>query len=243
MKEEFKTLVFYLAGLAGLVVVAILFTSRDDLADYAPLPAPTVQANLAPGPTPTRWPTRIPTPTPDPNACDPTPRVSAYAYEPGAPVTTTLKTNDLGSDRLLISGIVYAADCQTPLPGARIEVWQTDAAGHYDRSGAFILRGQMWTDLAGRYAFTTTMPGRYLTGVEPLPARIHYRVSFQDYEPFPTQLSFAGDPNIPRFLFIRPALVTPLTPQTGPAGPVLVGKFDIVLAVPPPTEEPTPPGR
>jgi catechol 1,2-dioxygenase len=225
---ELKAIAFYVAGLAALVLATLLFTGRDDLVAYTPPHTPNLE------PTPTRRPTRAPNPTPDPDACQPTPRVSAYAYEPGAPLTTTLTTKDLDSDRLLISGVVYAADCRTPLPGARIEVWQTNAAGKYDRSGEFILRGQMRTDLEGRYAFTTTMPGRYLTGAEPLPARIHYRVSFRDYEPLPTQLSFAGDPFIHRFLFIRPELVTPLTKRTGPVGPILVGKFDIVLAVPPP---------
>lgn len=36
--------------------------------------------------------------------------------------------------RLLVSGTVYAADCTTPLAGASLQVWQTNADGEYGPS-------------------------------------------------------------------------------------------------------------
>ena len=55
-----------------------------------------------------------------------------------------------------------------PVPDAMVEIWQADAAGHYNHpedkpensSSAFRGHGRLATDAQGRCAFTTIMPGQ-----------------------------------------------------------------------------------
>ena len=69
----------------------------------------------------------------------------------------------------MLSGTVYGPDCRTPLPGALLDVWQADHAGHYDIKEPanltdrtpFRLRGRLLTDAQGRYEIETIVPGRY----------------------------------------------------------------------------------
>jgi protocatechuate 3,4-dioxygenase beta subunit len=141
---------------------------------------------------------------------------------------------DVAGEPLTVSGVVYAADRKTPLPGARVEVWQANPTGFYEgydhHAPAFNLQGQMRTDAAGRYEFTTLKPSPRKVGQTGLPAQIHFEVSYQDYKPFFTRLFFAGDP----FLYNIPPSVDlgiRLKQQVGLTGPVWQGNFDIVLPV------------
>ena len=104
--------------------------------------------------------------------------------------------------------------CQTPVPGALIEVWQANHAGMYDTAkpgnftegGAFHLRGMLYTNERGQYEIDTIVPGRYpippnLPGLEKYagltrPAHIHFRVIESLHVPITTQLYFKGDPFI-----------------------------------------------
>jgi protocatechuate 3,4-dioxygenase beta subunit len=145
---------------------------------------------------------------------------------------------DVAGEPLTISGVVYATDGKTPLPGARVEVWQANPTRSYEgydiHAPAFNLQGKMRTDAAGRYEFTTLKPGPVKVGQDGLPAQIHFKVSYQDQEPLFTRLFFAGDP----FLNTSPAspeLITRLSQQVGPTGPVWQGRFDITLPISPPT--------
>jgi len=138
---------------------------------------------------------------------------------------------------LTISGVVYASDRKTPLPGARVEVWQANPKGFYEGyeypPASFNLSGQMYTDAAGRYEFTTPKPSPFKVGQKYLPARIHFKVSYQDHQPAFTRLFFADDPYLTNFL-PSPKLTIRLSEQVGPAGPAWQGNFDIHLPVPPP---------
>jgi protocatechuate 3,4-dioxygenase beta subunit len=68
----------------------------------------------------------------------------------------------------LVVSRVNPAGC-TPLPGARVELWQCDADGvysdvkdpHFDTTGKKFLRGHQLTDAHGKVGFTTIYPGWY----------------------------------------------------------------------------------
>ncbi|MGD8375202.1 MAG: hypothetical protein PVF68_03605 [Acidobacteriota bacterium] len=96
---------------------------------------------------------------------------------PGPQVT--LITEDEPGERLVVRGRVLAPDGATPLQDARIQVFQTDAAGYYSPGGMDEehprLCGLMRTGPDGAYEFHTVLPGAYATDPRVRP-HIHYRV-------------------------------------------------------------------
>src|SRR5687767_1547866 len=78
--------------------------------------------------------------------------------------------------RLVMRGVVYGAD-EKPAPGVKIFLYQTDAEGFYSRPVSdprrARLRGTVWTDAQGRYAFDTIKPGHYADTSQPPPLHIH----------------------------------------------------------------------
>ena len=134
--------------------------------------------------------------------------------------------------RLLVSGTVYAADCATPLAGATLQVWQTNADGEYgpghgtNNLRCCYLQGALRTDARGRYELTTIKPGRYKGEAQPPPAHIHFEVSHPDAGGLMTELLFEGDPSL------SPGVqghVARLTTVAGSDPPLLRAGFDIVL--------------
>ena len=87
---------------------------------------------------------------------------------------------------LMLSGTVYAADCRTPLAGAVIEAWQTDARGVYGPGQAggelrcCYLQGTVKTDSQGGYRIQTIRPGHCRGETTPPPAHIHLNVSHEE---------------------------------------------------------------
>lgn len=152
-------------------------------------------------------------------------------HRPGAPFATTLPNPSMMGEPLSISGVVYAADCVTPLAGAVVEVWQADSEGNYDNEAGdpgpdvWVLRASIETDACGRYAYDSIMPGRYLNGAQYRPAHIHYRVTHPDIAPFVTQLYFVGDPYNDIDSMFEPELAIDLVDRGG----TLVGVFDVFL--------------
>ena len=116
-------------------------------------------------------------------------------YTPGAPHRVMLAPAGEPGDRLVVRGTVTADDCRTPLAGALLDVWQADAQGayHYEKDN-YRLRGQILTDKAGAFEFTTVMPGRYQLDGGYRPAHIHLTISHPKCQPVTTQLYFQGDP-------------------------------------------------
>ena len=77
----------------------------------------------------------------------------------------------------------------TPIPGAVVNLWSSDAAGNYDMIG-YRYHGYQVTDAQGRYEFTTIVPGCY----QPRDAK-HLHVKVQgNSSPITTQLYVAGEP-------------------------------------------------
>jgi protocatechuate 3,4-dioxygenase beta subunit len=153
---------------------------------------------------------------------------------PGGEVARTAETvaKGRGGQRLVVSGTVYRADCRTPLAGASIEVWQTNAEGEYgpgQGSGderCCYLAAALRTDERGRYQFETVKPGHYEGEPQPPPAHIHFEVRHPDADGLLTELLFEGDPQLPPD---PPGAVTRPEPVPGSDPPLLRARFDIVL--------------
>ncbi len=110
-------------------------------------------------------------------------------YKRDAPNTASLRApNDPGLP-LAVAGAIYNTRGEL-LPGAKIEIWQTDHGGHYDLKG-YRYRAALISDPRGNYSYTSVMPGHY-------PARvcqhIHYAVTAEGHKPLVTQMYFATDP-------------------------------------------------
>lgn len=118
---------------------------------------------------------------------------------------------EMKGEPLLMRGRVLGSDGQ-PIPNARLDVWQSDAEGHYDLQMPELegtaLRGVFHTDADGAYHFRSLKPSYYpipddgpvgqllaVTGRHPYrPAHIHFIISAEGYEPVTTELFFEDDP-------------------------------------------------
>jgi hydroxyquinol 1,2-dioxygenase len=116
----------------------------------------------------------------------------------------------VAGEPLFAEGTVKAAD-GTPLAGARVQVWQSDAEGFYDLQkpdlDGMALRGQLRTDAGGRFWFRTITPAAYpipydgpvgdmltATARHPWrPAHVHFMISAPGYETLVTHVFVAGD--------------------------------------------------
>ena len=124
-------------------------------------------------------------------------------YISGAPelVDGELNYTNLHGERIEVRGRVYSGPGGgTPVPGAKVEIWQADASGAYHPSasgdasrmtpGRLGLRGFVLTDATGSYRFTTIYPGSY-------PGRtrhIHVRVSAPGHAAVITQILVPSRP-------------------------------------------------
>jgi catechol 1,2-dioxygenase len=151
-------------------------------------------------------------------------------YLPGSPNTAQVAQPGEPGTRLFISGTMLANDCETPIPGVRIEVWQANAAAVYDTSPNFLLRATLFSDEEGLYAFETIMPGPYLNGNQYRPKHIHFKVTKPGFPELITQLYFEGDPYIANDPWAsQPDAMQRIIPLNTIGQDQLDGQFDIVL--------------
>jgi protocatechuate 3,4-dioxygenase beta subunit len=147
---------------------------------------------------------------------------------PGIPPTTA------AGEKLVIVGTVYTEDC-TPLVGAMLNVWQTDANGEYgpdhgsNDMRCCYLMGSLRTDAHGHYQLVTVKPAHYKGEQLPPPAHIHIEISHPQTGPSQTEIVFAGDPYLPQTLqgYVLVTLETVPGPE-GAAG-YLRGAADIIM--------------
>ena len=117
----------------------------------------------------------------------------------GAPVRTILAHPDEPGQRLYISGRVLQSDCEPPISGAMIEIWHANDAGCYGynfecstgnpEDDEYNLRGKMFSNENGLYAFETILPGIYANR----PMHIHIKITIPDGQVLVSQLYFEGD--------------------------------------------------
>jgi catechol 1,2-dioxygenase len=101
-------------------------------------------------------------------------------------------TNTEAMDRLFVSGFLFDRDCKTPIPNAKMEVWQADYEGKYSTEAKGECRSFIMTDSRGFYQYQTIMPGRYDDGGY-RPAHVHFKITAKDYGVFVTQQYFKND--------------------------------------------------
>jgi protocatechuate 3,4-dioxygenase, beta subunit len=114
----------------------------------------------------------------------------APADEPGTP--------------LVISGTVVVSDGKTPLAGAVVYAYHTDAEGYYRRKEASgdagenepRLKGWVKTGPDGRFEFLTIKPAPYPH--REVPAHVHIHAWSARYPRQWFELEFAGDPLLPK---------------------------------------------
>lgn len=162
---------------------------------------------------------------PPPNDCRPGALTPAQGegpfYKANPPQRSSLLEAGSPGTRLLLTGIVRGTDCQ-PIAGARVDFWQTDAAGVYDNAG-YGFRGYQIADAAGAYRLESVVPAEY-------PGRtthIHVKVTPPGGPTLTSQLYF---PDVARKAAdggFRPELVVRDLVR-GPEG--VSARFDFVVA-------------
>jgi protocatechuate 3,4-dioxygenase beta subunit len=165
----------------------------------------------------------------------------AVAREPsrvapeGAPSTAHLAPPGEPGEPLEVAGVVYGADGRTPVAGASLYVYQTDARGYYRPDDAMgnrnpRLMALLRTDARGRYSCRTIRPGSY-PGTR-VPKHIHYEVTAAGHGTRIFEIVFEDDPFVGadvRADAARPGSFYSLRPvRPGPDG---VGRIeqDVVL--------------
>ena len=157
------------------------------------VPTSAPEPTAAPEPTLEPSPTSAPSPIEEPAQAEPLAQMSAA--EKLAAQFTTAPT--AAGEVILLTGRVLDTD-GNPLPGAAVEIWQTDASGVYDHPGdsstanrdqGFQFYGTSIADDDGAYAFRTVRPGYY----EPRPKHIHVKVKLDGATVLTTQFYFDED--------------------------------------------------
>lgn len=132
-----------------------------------------------------------------------------------------------------------------PIAGARVEIWQANAAGRYahpnDSNPApldpnFQGYAALVTDAEGRFRVTTIKPGAYPMNSQTMrPPHIHFDIRASDSHLI-TQMYFKGEPlNDADYILQRAGsgadrLIVPFQPAPGQLGEgTLLGKWDVVL--------------
>lgn len=110
-------------------------------------------------------------------------------YKRDAPHTSAMRAPGDAGMPLALTGVVYNTRGEI-VPDAKVEIWQTDNAGHYDVEG-YRYRALLEPGAKGSYAVESVMPGHYPQRVC---QHVHYLVSARGHKHLITQLYFATDP-------------------------------------------------
>jgi protocatechuate 3,4-dioxygenase beta subunit len=171
-----------------------LLTRRATLSALAGAPAIIASTPRAMAQTPTPTPPAI-APTP---ACTLTPAaiLGPYYFDPKL-VRRDITEGHPGAPLRLRFVIMDAANCM-PVSGARVDVWQTRADGHYsgypgqgdkqniDTSGGTFMRGTQTSDARGEALFDSVYPGWYI-GRTP---HVHFKIFIDEKDMLTGQMYF-----------------------------------------------------
>lgn len=142
-------------------------------------------------------------------------------FKPRSPTRGDLREPGMKGRACELTGLVLTRACR-PVAGALVDLWQADDKGDYDNSG-FRLRGHLFTDAEGRYAFRTIVPGAY----EGRTRHFHVKVQAPNRPVLTTQFYFPGEAKNKRDPLFRPALLM----RVAEAGDGLRTRFDVVLDI------------
>lgn len=142
-------------------------------------------------------------------------------YKAGPPQRASLVETGGAGTRLALTGVVRGPDCE-PLPGARVDFWQTDATGAYDNAG-YRFRGYQLTDATGAYRLESVVPAEYPGRT----AHIHVKVTPAGGPTLTSQLYFPDAARNASDGIFRPELVVRDLVR-GPEG--VSARFDFVVA-------------
>lgn len=209
--EDSKTLWLYLVGLAGLIVVSILFTGRVESLEIEPQPPPATQVKSTASLLEAK-------------------RKSCSSTAPQMSAGYLADLAHLDRDRLIISGTVYASDFVTPLPGVQIKARRAPSQSQDDPRFPPFYALQS-TNEAGHFEFIIYKPSEI--------GQLDYELSYQNIclvtlhlvfinEPAPDNASPVSNPTASVILMkqeVKPANLTNV---------LLRSPVDIVLPVPPP---------
>ncbi|SFJ64625.1 intradiol ring-cleavage dioxygenase [Amycolatopsis sacchari] len=164
---------------------------------------------------------------------------------------------DHNGEPCVFAGQVRSSD-GTPLPGARVDVWQANGAGYYDVQQPGVqpernLRGLFTTDEHGRFWLRTVVPryypipddgpvGRLLAATRRhpnRPAHIHVIAEAAGHAPLTTHVFVEGSPYLDSdtVFGVKESLIRPVTTVDDPgrarhygtANPFRLIEFDVVL--------------
>jgi len=149
------------------------------------------------------------------------PETEGPFFKPKSPQRSDLREAGITGRPVELSGVVLTRLCR-PVANALVDLWHADDGGEYDNKG-FRLRGHIYTDAQGRYAFRTIMPGLY-------PGRTrHYHVKVQarNRPVLTTQFYFPDEPQNRADAFFHRELLM----QVAAVDDELRARFDVVLAM------------
>lgn len=189
-------------------------------------PAPTLTRAATAADIVTPAPTVPPAPTEPavvidcvPGALTPAQTEGPY-YTANPPEVNSLLQPGMAGSKILLTGYVLDEQCR-PIPGARVDFWQADAAGQYDNQG-YTLRGYTLTDAAGRYSMETVVPGEY-PGRTP---HIHVKVTPPGGQTLTSQLYLPDAVANATDRIFSPELVVKM--EQGADG--AIGRFNFIVA-------------
>lgn len=167
--------------------------------------------------------------------------------------------DELGiAERVLVQGRVLSTE-GTPVPHAKVDVWQADENGFYDVQVPDIQpagngRGLFEADGEGRFAFLTIIPSHYpiptdgpvghmllASGRHPYrPAHIHFIAEAPGFETLTTHIFVAGSPYLDSdaVFAVKPSLIRSFDERDNEANasryglqnPYKVAEFELLLA-------------
>ena len=107
---------------------------------------------------------------------------------------TLFQPGELGQ-LLIVSATVFEEDGTTPVVGAKVYIFNTDAQGDYGPEGNANprLKAETTTDAAGRFRFRTIRPGAYPQGGVPAHIHVHITRGTQVHQ---TEIHFKDDPQL-----------------------------------------------
>ncbi len=146
-------------------------------------------------------------------------------YLPNSPFRSKIVPEINKGERLIVTGKVMRKDCQTPISGAIVDIWQANESGDYEDSW---YRGQIITDQDGKYTFETVVPKGYGEGTGYRPPHIHFKVFIDNAEIITSQMFF---PEARGKAGFDDAYIMQVSSSTESGKPTHQGYHDIVLPI------------